>query len=788
MTTQVEQYHQPAAEIPDGIFYVQQHGGSERWTERTRAELLADLASDTPPAFRTILGVTELDADGKPARLSGPFYADFDGDLEETCVKFKEFLGKLTAHGVALEQLRLFATGGRGFHVEIPRECFTTQPDAVGLNLAFKELAMALFVDSLDLRVFSTKRMWRTPGVQRENGRFKVPLTPAEALSITPESYADLTAAPRPHPELQPATLAPGLAALFTMATDKAGKALKARKRTSKASENFKRVEGLSLPTLDGLLAGTARLKDSAGWNQVAIQVALMAIGRGWSEAETLDKAAGLIAAHRGDSDRYGTPEKRAQELRTQYRYLQGNAAYAPSIPALLALLDQPAPDLRAAADLLELPTRAEVEIEDPPACIEQPEQVGFPVPYPGTMLEACVSVLQSATKPQPELTTMAVLIGMAASIPGTFSLPDGMRLNLYALGVAETGAGKDAPLGVARSIARAARASCIGLPGSGEGLEDALPDVGPMLCDIDEVAHLLAAVNGSKAPPYLQSLAGNLLRLFSASRREYSTRTLAKLKGREQRTLQNPCLSVVGFSTPATLGDRLKAGNVTDGLLGRFLMARGRDNVVPQWSTTAPDLPYEVEAVARRIHEAGRKAVRILLHRDAEAMLQRLQVELSAKADRADPTGKALMVRSFEKLYRVAGVLAVWDLPEAPEIRPEHVVWASRLVEASDAAMLEFVGAHMHEGEVQANAARVLQCMRDLLSRKPADLGKTDAAFHEARGVIRSVLLKRSRLAARDLEEAVRQLVELGDLVETAEAVPGGRGTNATARVLWLT
>ena len=297
--TQVEQHHQPAAEIPDGIFYTQQVGGNEKWTERTRAELLADLASATPPAFRTVLACTELDADGKPARLAGPFYADFDGDLDETCTKFREFLAKLQAHGVALEQCRMYATGGRGFHVEIPMPCVTTQPDAVGLHLALKELAMALYVDTLDLRVYSSRRMWRTPGVQRENGCYKVPLTPDEALSITPESYAELCRCPRPHPALEAPTLAPKLAALFTMAQDKAGKALQARKRTTKASANFKRVEGLSLPTLDQLLAGTARLKDGVGWNQIALQVALVALGRGWSEVETLDKAAGLIAAHR---------------------------------------------------------------------------------------------------------------------------------------------------------------------------------------------------------------------------------------------------------------------------------------------------------------------------------------------------------------------------------------------------------------------------------------------------------------------------------------------------------
>jgi len=44
-------------------------------------------------------------------------------------------------------------------------------------------MAYKLYVDTLDLRVYSAKRgrMWRTPNVQRENGKYKVPISLGEA-------------------------------------------------------------------------------------------------------------------------------------------------------------------------------------------------------------------------------------------------------------------------------------------------------------------------------------------------------------------------------------------------------------------------------------------------------------------------------------------------------------------------------------------------------------------------------------------------------------------------------
>lgn len=382
--------HQPAREIAPGKYFIQQTGGNQKWQELDHPQLIERLETD-PPAFRTVLGTvlgtaTE-DDDGKPSTLRGPLYADFDGELDETCEKFREYLSKLAALGLDLAAVRLYATGGRGFHVEIPQACFMPAAAPVEqLHRVYREMAMRLYVDTLDLRVYSCKRMWRVPGVQRENGLYKVPLTLDEALEITPETYAELCSQPRPHPELVAPQLAPQLALMFAQARSKVIQSQGARKRATTAARNFKRIEALSLPTLDELLAGKVRFRNSAGWNQIAVQVALLALSLGWNEAEMLQRTTGLVAGYTGDSSRYASPQKRTQELVTQYRYLDGNPSYVPSIPALLALLEGPADDLRAAQALLELPALDDVPEVEAGAQTGDTEEVQpdlFPLPYP---------------------------------------------------------------------------------------------------------------------------------------------------------------------------------------------------------------------------------------------------------------------------------------------------------------------------------------------------------------------------------------------------------------------
>ena len=410
--------------------------------------------------------------------------------------------------------------------------------------------------------------------------------------------------------------------------------------------------------------------------------------------------------------------------------------------------------------------------MEMPPAPDALP---AMPEPFPGPMAGIVEAALDSAFKPQPSLTTLAVLIGMAAACHGKYRLPSGTRLNLYGVGVAQTGAGKDTPRHVAVEVARQAGAAIIGAAGSGQGLEDSLVDGKGTLSEMDEIAHVLAAVNASTAPIYMKALSGILLKLYSAGRGHYPCRVLA---GKSPRSVANPCFSFIGFATPQTLGESLKLGNITDGLIGRMLFAFGLDDVPPRRSPRSFMLPGAAKDVASSFtfsnfpNIANPDALDVTITPEADQLLGSIMLDLDARMQAQESAlSKALLARAFEKVERIAGVLAVWDCTVRPVIDVRHAQWALRAVEASDAAVLHFVGEHLHSSKTHADAALVLRCVIDAMNKKlaPRKDRMVEADLLTQGLAPRSLVLRSSKLDKREFDLAVEHLVATGE-VEAAQ------------------
>ena len=254
-------------------------------------------------------------------------------------------------------------------------------------------------------------------------------------------------------------------------------------------------------------------------------------------------------------------------------------------------------------------------------------------------------------------------------------------------------------------------------------------------------------------------------------------------------RLIKSPCVNVLGFATPGTLGEAVGEANITDGLLGRALFTFGNADAHARRVYTAFELPKFVNERGAEIAEAVRASVfddgiKIAINKDADARLEQLTTELDLTARKhTSPYAVSLTIRAIEKLERVTGVLAVWEAPGAPAITLEHVEWARTLVASSDAAVLRFVENHMHGGRVQANAAKVLDLIRRVLSGelKP-DRASESVAISEGRAS-RSLILKRSKLSSSDLDEAARHLEATEQIaVECSRNTSGTLGTFAAA------
>lgn len=312
--------------------------------------------------FRTVLTVdVPISDDATKEQLAavkykGPLYFDLDDAASpaSTAEHAVSLVKKLEEHGVFASMLEIYASGGKGFHVLVPEECFLVKPPKQGLpNLPaiFKEMAFQLAVPSMDFRVYTARkgRMLRVVNVKRPNGLYKVRLSFEELESIAglgkeegEEYYKKLCSEPRSNlsVEQDAPDLATGLMALFDQCKSKVSKvATKTKKRKPiKLPDN--------LPSFEALLKGEG-LKDDIGFHQIALQVAITAHAKGMGKQALLDAAEGLCATHQSDGYRYNTPTKRREELGRMWDYTEDNPCYEYSSGAIGALLTHSAPDLK---------------------------------------------------------------------------------------------------------------------------------------------------------------------------------------------------------------------------------------------------------------------------------------------------------------------------------------------------------------------------------------------------------------------------------------------------------
>ena len=334
------------------FYYFYQQGSKEsRWTEAL-ADRRQEITTEVRPAFSTVLDLSFIpdnNEDWTKVKYRGPLYFDFDAgdDLPYVCEQFKEFLGRLHAElNFDLTQARFFASGSKGFHLEIAPECFMPRVSKEGtsyLAYIYREMAQSIIVDTLDLNVYTGKRgrMWRTTNVQRENGMYKVPLTLDEVMGIDEHSYRELIKSPRPELTPTPPFCNPKFALLFDRSKEKVvGSMRNKKRRMEKASAVLDpwKKSGKTPPTVQSLMNGE-NIAEGAGFQSLAMQLAIYATSVGMSRQGFLDDCQGLCENHVSDSYRYNTTVKRREELGRMYDYMEQDVLYDFDVGPIVRLL-----------------------------------------------------------------------------------------------------------------------------------------------------------------------------------------------------------------------------------------------------------------------------------------------------------------------------------------------------------------------------------------------------------------------------------------------------------------
>ncbi len=183
------------------------------------------LDPDKPPEETRYKGDLWFDIDHKPEAES-PSQAEYQKAIKAAILDVRRLLSYFESIGLNPQQCRLFASGGKGFHVCVDASVFEATSPVINLPKLHKYMAKMIKeragITGLDMATYcmGQGKLLRVENKKRANGKYKVPISYAELLLMTPESYAALTSAPRVEQGTMSPQVCPELSLLYLEATD----------------------------------------------------------------------------------------------------------------------------------------------------------------------------------------------------------------------------------------------------------------------------------------------------------------------------------------------------------------------------------------------------------------------------------------------------------------------------------------------------------------------------------------------------------------------------------------
>ena len=385
---------------------------------------------------------------------------------------------------------------------------------------------------------------------------------------------------------------------------------------------------------------------------------------------------------------------------------------------------------------------------------------------------------LRTAQYPLPELALGGALALMSTLTAGKVETSQQGRSNLYILGLAPSGAGKDHSRKLNRRIlAEIGLANRIGPEaiGSHAGIVSQMDAEWCTLFQIDEIAHLIHAMQHRSAP-HLAQIAARLMTIYSSAgdphvpMDAYGDR--AKVK-----TLHYPHAVIYGTSVPEGFWEAVTEDNMKNGLIGRFLVFEAMNYVDYQDPEPSRGIPDSIIQAAKswaelRTHggnlDSGGAHPKLLNYTpDAYQRHKEHSVNISKRRQKEDPVPAAIWSRVAEKTAKLTMLIACsrFDGGEWPEMTLEDVELAIRLNNWITRRMLWQADRHISQSDFHRDCQYVLRKLQE----------KKNSWFS-----LSELTRKTRKLSPRDRQEVLKHLLteKSIDAEEIPPATAGGRPT----------
>lgn len=404
----------------------------------------------------------------------------------------------------------------------------------------------------------------------------------------------------------------------------------------------------------------------------------------------------------------------------------------------------------------------------------------GFP---PGLVGDIAQWIVDTARRPQPELS-----LGAALAIVGTvagrqFCGPTKSGTHLYVLGLAPTGTGKDHPLQQIGRIMAAAKMTAhlgpsefISMP----AVVNFLMRKPLSICAMDEFGSFMKRINNKRASGFEGAISKVIRTMWSMSFSPYATPEWAQ---KASQTIFSPALSLYGVSTPEQFYSSMEGSSLEDGTLNRFLLLNGRErpdetdpdydaSLVPDCITEAMKEIYrrsgELAITYRNDPMTDPAAAGQLRHIDWCADGSKaLYASFSADVERivrAEKESGAFYARTAEMALRIATIVAIGRLDDE-QVRKSDLEFGIAIAKSSAERMSSGAADYMSDNENQANAQKVTRIIKARGGRiKHRDL----------------LVAMQHSMKSRDLRDLLAGMCESGKL-EKQEVAPSGGGPVAS-------
>lgn len=363
----------------------------------------------------------------------------------------------------------------------------------------------------------------------------------------------------------------------------------------------------------------------------------------------------------------------------------------------------------------------------------------------------------------QPEL-AMAGAIALMATISGRkVRDQQNTRTNVYLVGIAPSGAGKEHGRKLNRIALSDAGCDEFLSPSdiaSGAGLAALLDEHPCRLAQIDEIGDLLASIRASGAKArHLATIETYLKEIYSSSDSTWMTGGYADTS--KNKVIRCPHLVIYGTGSPEKFWESITPANIGDGVLPRLMIFDGsyvRYQETERLDCCPPAIAKVIQAWANWNPTDGgnlgqTRPVIVPFDSSAQKRLKEHQFEIAEKRVKEDPLRAAVWSRTAEKSFKLALIFACSRVAD-----PSSGDLLVTLVDADNAIrlsnwltrkMIFQVWGKVGRNERERNAKKIIEIVNQF----------SPIAMHD--------LTKRTRwLTKRDRQELLSELAEIGEVV----------------------